>query len=91
MANSASSKKRVRQNEQQRSRNRVRKAVLKGKVRTFVDQIHDGELAAAKDTYSKLQKELDQISAKGTIHRKTAARRKSRLALRLNKATASAK
>jgi small subunit ribosomal protein S20 len=42
------------------------------------------KLDPAKE-YKATQKKLDRLSAKGVLHPNTAARRKSRLALRMNK------
>ena len=84
MANSISSKKRVRQNERNRIRNRARKSVLKTTTRKLTDALHAGETDTAKAVFVSLTKQLDQIAAKGTLHKNTVARRKSRLARRLN-------
>jgi small subunit ribosomal protein S20 len=46
--------------------------------------LHDGKLDQAKDLLSKVTKKLDQVAAKGALHRNTASRRKSRLARRVN-------
>ncbi len=43
-----------------------------------------GDKAAALAEMKKAQQVLDRIAARGTIHPKTAARRKSRLAKRIN-------
>lgn len=88
MANLASAKKRNRQNERNRTRNRIRRQSLKTETRKFLDAIHDGKLDEARKLYVDITKRLDQTAAKGTLHRNTAARRKSRLAKRLNAATA---
>jgi len=91
MANSASAAKRVRQQERNRIRNRARKQRLKTETRKLLDALHDGKTDAAKDSYRVLTKHLDQTAAKGTLHKNTAARRKSRLAKRLNVALAGKK
>ena len=88
MANLLSAKKRIKQNERNRVRNRSRKAVIKTETRKLLDAIHDGELQQARDLFVRVTKTIDQVAAKGTLHRNTAARRKSRLALRLNAAIA---
>ncbi len=90
MANSASARKRIRQNEQHRLRNRRRKSIVKTETRKFLDLLHDGELQAAQDVFARVQKNLDRVAAHGTVHRNTVARRKSRLARRLNAALAAA-
>ena len=88
MANLASSKKRIKQNERCRLRNRSRKSELKTESRKFLDAIHDGNLDSAKEQFQQVTKHLDQIAAKGTLHKRTAARKKSRFARQLNAALA---
>ena len=87
MPNLASAAKRVRQNERNRLRNRSLKAELKTETRKLTDALHDGKLDQAKELLSKVTKKLDQVAAKGTLHRNTASRRKSRLAKRVNAGT----
>ncbi len=84
MANSISSKKRIRQNERNRIRNRARKSVLKTATRKLTDAMHAGETDTAKALFVQITKQLDQVAAKGTLHKNTVARRKSRLARQLN-------
>lgn len=90
MANSISSRKRIRQNTEHRIRNRARKSMVKTATGKFLDLIQKGEFQQAQEALAGVQKKLDQIGAKGTLHRNTVARRKSRLTRRLNAATASA-
>ena len=90
MANSASARKRIAQNERRRARNRARKSVIKTETRKFLDLLHKGELDAARKAFSSVQRKLDQVTAKGTLHRNTAARHKARLARQLNVALATA-
>lgn len=86
MPNLASAAKRVRQNERNQVRNRARKAELKTETKKLTDALHDGKLDLAKELFVKVSKKLDQVAAKGSIHRNTVSRRKSRLAKRLNAA-----
>ncbi len=86
MANSASARKRIKQNERDRGRNRARKSALKTETKKFLDAVDSGETQVAIDALSTVQKTLDQVAAKGTLHKNTVARRKSRLAKRLNAA-----
>ena len=83
MGQSNSAKKRERQNVKRRARNRWRKAQVKDAIRTFDESMRAGDLDQAQEQLKVVYKRLDQIAAKGTIHKKTAARRKSRLAKRL--------
>ena len=86
MANLASAKKRNRQNERNRIRNRARLSEIKTETRKLLDTVRDGDLSTAAERLSKVTKRLDQVAAKGTLHRNAAARRKSRLARKLNAA-----
>lgn len=90
VANSASAKKRIRQNEKRRLRNRGCKSAVKTETRKFLDLLSQGDLQAAQNVFATVQKKLDQVAAAGTVHRNTVARRKSRLSRRLNAALAAA-
>ncbi len=83
MPHSLSAKKRLRQNVRHRARNRWRKRRIKHQVRAFDSALHDRDVSRARAAYTEVSKILDQVAAKGTIHKNTAARRKSRLAKRL--------
>ncbi|MCE5277943.1 MAG: 30S ribosomal protein S20 [Planctomycetaceae bacterium] len=80
MANRPSSKKRIRQNVKQNMRNRWRKNQIKDSVRQLEASIDAGKADQAAADLKVVYKRLDKIAAKGTIHKNTAARRKSRLA-----------
>ena len=84
MAHSLSAKKRIRQNERRRARNRARKVVLKDSVKSFMSAIAGGDVAKAETELRNTTRRLDKVAAKGTIHKNTAARKRSRLAKRLN-------
>ncbi len=86
MANIKSAKKEMRkaikrriQNSQQKSRLRT----LDKKIRTLVAE---GNLAEAKTVYTEYSSYLDRAGKTNLIHHKKADRKKSRLALFLNKA-----
>ena len=84
MAHSLSAKKRVRQNEKHRARNRARKEVLKDQLKSFNSAVSGGDFKKAESELRLVAKRLDKVAAKGTIHKNTAARRRSRLTKRLN-------
>lgn len=88
MANSISSKKRIKQNAKRHDRNRARKSELKSTTRKFMDTLHAGDIQSAKDQLQAITKQVDQIASKGTLHRSTASRKISRLAKHLNVAIA---
>ena len=84
MAHSLSAKKRARQNIARRNINRARKSRVKTQIKSFKKVLTAGDLEKATEQFSLVVKRLDQISATSTMHKKTAARKKSRLAKRLN-------
>ncbi len=84
MANSNSAKKRIRQSEQRRAINRTRRSAVKTQIRKFLEAVHDKDVSRAQDEYRAVTKVLDQNAAKGTFHKNSVARKKSRLAARLN-------
>ena len=89
MAHSISAKKRVRQNLKARARNRFRKEQLKDNVKEFNAAVTGGDWKKAEEALNKTVQRMDRISTKGTIHRNTASRKRSRLTKRLNAARAS--
>ncbi len=84
MAHSLSAKKRVRQNAKRRLQNRDRKREIRVEIKKFDTVIVSGDKTAAVEELKKTQKVLDRMTARGGIHKKTAARRKSRLAKKVN-------
>jgi small subunit ribosomal protein S20 len=88
VAHSISAKKRVRQNLKRRARNRYRKEVMKEQTKAFNTALTAGDLKKAEEELNKTVKQLDRVSTKGTIHRNTASRKRSRMMKRLNAARA---
>ena len=84
MAHSLSAKKRVRQNDKRRAQNRSRKDTIKNQLKSFQAAVTGGDFAKAETELRLVTKRLDKVAAKGTIHKNTAARRRSRLTLKLN-------
>jgi small subunit ribosomal protein S20 len=84
VAHSLSAKKRMRQNEKNRALNNARKGQMKTQVRAFTDALAAGDKSKATETLRAAVKKVDQVAAKGTIHRNAASRRKSRLQKKLN-------
>ena len=90
MANIKSQIKRNKQNDRRAEKNKAVRTSLKTstkKVRTAVAS-GDGEIATAQALETSRQ--LDKAASKGIVHKRTAARRKSRLTKAANKVTASA-
>jgi small subunit ribosomal protein S20 len=90
MANTPSAEKRIRQNAKRRARNRWRKTQFRDAIKQFNETLLHGSSEDAQKQLQGLYKLLDQVAAGGTIHKNTADRYKSRLALRLNKKSAPA-
>lgn len=84
MAHSLSAKKRIRQNLKNRARNRARKSDIRIEVGELNAAFVAGDVVKASEQLKKTVKALDRVAARGTIHKKTAARRRSRLTKRLN-------
>ncbi|GMV98280.1 MAG: 30S ribosomal protein S20 [Phycisphaerae bacterium] len=84
MAHSLSAEKRIRQNAKRNALNKARKAQVKSKVRAFSEALTGGDKAKALEALRAAVKKVDQVAAKGTLHRNAAARKKSRLQKRLN-------
>ena len=84
MAHSLSAKKRHRQNVTQRALNRSRRTSLNSVVRKFSEELHKGNAADAQSAFKLFCQAVDHAAEQGTIHKNTAARRKSRMARRVN-------
>ena len=83
MPNTESAKKRVRQTATRRARNHWRKRRIKDQTRSFLKAIQEQDVAKAEAEFRKTAGLLDKIACTSTLHRNTAARRKSRLVRRL--------
>ncbi|MCB1250007.1 MAG: 30S ribosomal protein S20 [Acidimicrobiales bacterium] len=87
MANIKSQIKRNKQNEKRRVRNKAVRSELKTRTKQVVETIEaDGDDLDEKARLA--YKRIDKAAAKGVIHRNEAARRKSRLAKKVNAAKA---
>ena len=83
MAHSVSARKRIRQNERRRARNRWRLRTLREALRDLEDKIVHASYDDARASFQKASSLLDKTAQKGAIHKKTAARKKSRLSARV--------
>jgi small subunit ribosomal protein S20 len=84
VAHSLSAKKRIRQNAKRRLRNRDRKREIRLELKKMTTAVAGGDKATAVEELKKAQQVLDRIATRGSIHKNTAARRKSKLAKRVN-------
>jgi small subunit ribosomal protein S20 len=90
VAHSLSAKKRIRQSLKRRARNRHRKDQIREEIKAFNAALTRGDLDKAAEQLKRAASRLDRVASKNTIHKNTAARKRSRLARRLNAARATA-
>jgi small subunit ribosomal protein S20 len=64
--------------------NRARKSQVKTQIKHFEAALAGGDANAASQQYQLLVKKLDKTASTSTMHKRTAARKKSRLAKKLN-------
>ena len=88
MAHSLSAKKRIRQNVKHHARNRWRKTQAKQAINNFRSTLRSGDKDKMAQALCVCYKKLDQVAAKGTIHKNAASRSKARLAKAMNEALA---
>ena len=82
MANIKSALKRIKVTEFKTRRNKMIISSLKTSIRKFEDSLKAGN----KSLYRNAASIIDKAVSKGTLHKNTAARKKSRLAKKLNSA-----
>ena len=88
MANHFSAFKRTRQTEKRTQVNRANKSRLRTALRGLREAIAAGDKKAAQTNFRETVSVIDKAIQKGTIHKNTAARYKSRLSSRLKAASA---
>lgn len=90
MANIKSQKKRNIQNEKRHQRNMAAKSSLKTTTKKVQAAVTAGDAEVAVTSQREAARALDKAASKGVLHKKTAARKKSRLAKATNAVSASA-
>ena len=85
MATHKSAIKRIRQNEKRRLHNRVYRNRARTLVRQARTAIESGDLEAAREATRLAARDLDTLASRGVVHKRNAARRKSRLMQQLAK------
>jgi small subunit ribosomal protein S20 len=83
-----SAKKRLRQSDKRRLRNRVYRSEARTYVKRTNQLIAEQKLDEAAEVAALAVSALDRAAQKGVVHKKNAARRKSRLIKRLHRAQA---
>jgi small subunit ribosomal protein S20 len=90
MANIKSQIKRNRSNAKRAERNKAVRTALKTSTKKARSAVAEGDAEAAVARQREAAKALDKAASRGIVHKRTAARRKSRLAKAANKVGASA-
>jgi len=90
MPNIKSAIKRVKVSEKRRMRNASHKSALRTAVKAFETAAASSNVETAKSALIAASKKLDKAATKGLIHKNAAARKKSRLAKKLNQLSAQA-
>ena len=83
MPNTKSAKKRLRQNVNQRARNRSIKRAVRTQCRKVREAVKAGDVETAETEFQLATKKLDRAGARSIIHRNAAARTKSRLSAKI--------
>jgi len=79
MANHKSAIKRIRQNEKRRLHNRHYRNRTRTLIKKAREAIESGDLNEARQATRKAVRDLDKLASRGVVHKRNAARRKSRL------------
>ena len=90
MANHKSAEKRNRQAQVRRLRNQMRRTKMKGMIRKIDEAVTAGSTEAAQEALKLAIPVIAKTASKGTIHKKNASRKISRLTKRVNAMTATA-
>lgn len=68
--------------------NRARKSQVKTQIKRFDAALTNGDIKEAREQYRLVARKLDKTAATSAMHKRTAARKKSRLVKELNTLTA---
>ena len=88
MANHKSALKRARQNEIRRIRNKSVRTRIKGIVKEVRQAVSESEGVVSQEKLNAAKSVIDKAAKKGVLHKKTAARKISRLSKLINAASA---
>jgi len=86
LANIKSAKKRILIINKKTEVNKSRKSEIKTCIKKFEVALAEGNYEKAKEYLTICEKKLNQAAAKNSIHKNAAARKVSRMTLKLNKA-----
>ena len=88
MPNTKSAKRRVRSSERKRVRNVADRSKVKTLEKSYLAAVKSGKKDVAATALKAVVSAMDKAAKKGVIKKGTVNRKKSRLALRLNKVAA---
>ncbi|MGZ6175968.1 MAG: 30S ribosomal protein S20 [Candidatus Binataceae bacterium] len=88
MAQHKSAKKRIRRNARAATVNHARMSRIRTQVKELEAAIASGDKAAAQAAFKKVMPELMRGAAKGVVHKRTVARKLSRISARIKKIAA---
>jgi small subunit ribosomal protein S20 len=84
LANIKSAEKRNRQNEKRRQKNSKIKSSVRTAEKKVLKSLENNSNETAQVLFKEFVKKIDTAAGKGIVHWKTAARKKSRLAKKVN-------
>jgi small subunit ribosomal protein S20 len=84
MPNTASAKKRIRQDEGRTLRNKVRRSNMRTAVRKVREAVAAGDKAAAQTLLASAYKQIDKAARQHILHANNAANQKARLTRTVN-------
>jgi len=90
MPNTKSAARRMRNSARKHTRNTSVRSRLKSAEKNYLELVSGGKKEEAATALQKVTSYYDKAAKTGIVHSRTASRKKSRLALRLNKAIATA-
>ena len=84
MPNTKSAKRRTKRNQAQAIVNKIRKSKYKSAVKQMSIYLNSGKIKEAKSFLPKFHSQLMKIAKTGSINKKTASRKISRVTLKIN-------
>lgn len=84
MPNIKSAIKRVKTSEKRRLRNASQKSALRTSIKAVEVAVDNNDANVAKEAFLQASRKLDKAVSKGLLHKNAAARKKSRLAKKVN-------
>jgi small subunit ribosomal protein S20 len=85
MANHKSAVKKYLRDEKKRVINKMNRSKMRNRIKTLLKSVKTGNLEEAKTIFPKVISIIDKTIIKGTLHKKTGSRYKSRLSLLMRK------